>query len=309
MLTLKRIIGFIFFTLLFPLTVCAEPAPFDNLWAYRLYPEQKTLTGQGVMVAIADSGINAHPEFNGKNIQGQDFTLSPSIADVKGHGTGIAGIIGARGVQFTGIAPDAQIVVYKIDDGSRMISPQAATAAINTVLTYNKEHPDQKIAVVNLSYGIHGGGDKNLTTAINAAYDSGVAIICPAGNLGFPGVHYPASLGTTIAVGALAANKQQAYANSSYGPEVDFIAPGENVYLPSNEGGYMLMSGTSIATGFIAAAAALAVEGFKKKNGRYPTTPEIKQSLIAAAAQIPGIHEYKQGYGFVDVKKLEAQFK
>ena len=156
MLTLKRIIGFIFFTLLFPLTVCAEPAPFDNLWAYRLYPEQKTLTGQGVMVAIADSGINAHPEFNGKNIQGQDFTLSPSIADVKGHGTGIAGIIGARGVQFTGIAPDAQIVVYKIDDGSRMISPQAATAAINTVLTYNKEHPDQKIAVVNLSYGIHG---------------------------------------------------------------------------------------------------------------------------------------------------------
>lgn len=309
MLTLKRIIGFIFFTLLFPLTVCAEPAPFDNLWAYRLYPEQKTLTGQGVMVAIADSGINAHPEFNGKNIQGQDFTLSPSIADVKGHGTGIAGIIGARGVQFTGIAPDAQIVIYKIDDGSRMISPQAATAAINTVLTYNKEHPDQKIAVVNLSYGIHGGGDKNLTTAINAAYDSGVAIICPAGNLGFPGVHYPASLGTTIAVGALAANKQQAYANSSYGPEVDFIAPGENVYLPSNDGGYMLMSGTSIATGFIAAAAALAVEGFKKKNGRYPTTPEIKQSLIAAAAQIPGIHEYKQGYGFVDVKKLEAQFK
>ncbi len=308
MLTLKRIIGLIFFTLLFPLTVCAEPAPFDNLWAYRLYPGQKTLTGQGVMVAIADSGINAHPEFNGKNIQGQDFTLSPSIADMKNHGTGIAGIIGARGVQFTGIAPNAQIVVYKIDDGSRMISPQAATTALNTILAYNKENPGQKIAVVNLSYGIQGGGNVPLTNAINQAYESGVAIICPAGNLGFPGVHYPASLGTTIAVGALAANKQQAYANSSYGPEVDFIAPGENVYLPSNDGGYMLMSGTSVATGFVAAAAALAVEGFKKKNGRYPTVPEIKQSLINASAQIPTIPGPKQGYGFIDVKKLEAQF-
>ena len=109
-------------------------------------------------------------------------------------------------------------------------------------------------------------------------------------------------------MGALAANKQQAYANSSYGPEVDFIAPGENVYLPSNDGGYMLMSGTSVATGFVAAAAALAVEGFKKKNGRYPTVPEIKQSLINASAQIPTIPGPKQGYGFIDVKKLEAQF-
>ena len=183
MLTPKQIIEFVFLAFLFPVTVCAEPA-FDNLWAYRLYPEQKALTGQGVAVAVADSGINSHPEFNGKNIQGQDFTLSPSLADMKNHGTGIAGIIGARGVQFTGIAPNSQIVVYKIDDGSRMISPQAATSALHTILAYNKENPGQKIAVVNLSYGIQGGGNVPLTNAINQAYESGVAVICPAGNLG-----------------------------------------------------------------------------------------------------------------------------
>ena len=80
------------------------PQPFDNLWAYHLYPEQKKLTGHGVTVAIADSGISSHVEFNGKKVLGQDFTMSPSLTDWKNHGSGVAGIIGARGVRFTGVA-------------------------------------------------------------------------------------------------------------------------------------------------------------------------------------------------------------
>ena len=92
------------------------PQPFDNLWAYHLYPEasQKKLTGRGVVVAVADSGISSHVEFNGKQVQGQDFTMSSSVADFKNHGTGVAGVIGARGVKFTGIAPNAQLFVYKL---------------------------------------------------------------------------------------------------------------------------------------------------------------------------------------------------
>ena len=132
--------------------------PFDNFWAYRLYPPLKNLKGKGVKVAVADSGIVSHAEFNGKHIMGQDFTMSGSFTDIKNHGTGVAGIIGARGVQFTGIAPQASLVVYKIDDGSRLIGPQAVTSAINTLLTYNEEHPDDKITVLNLSYGVSAGG-------------------------------------------------------------------------------------------------------------------------------------------------------
>ena len=286
------------------------PQPFDNLWAYRLYPEasQKKLTGRGVIVAIADSGISPHVEFNGKNIQAQDFTQSASAAAVKNHGMGVAGVIGARGVKFTGIAPNAQLFIYKIDDGSRLIGPQAATAAINTLLDYNEKHPDQKISVLNLSYGVHNGGNVPLTNAINRAHDSGVFIVCPSGNFGYPGVHYPANLSTTIAVGALAADGKSVYVNSTYGKEIDFIAPGEKVYTADNDGTYTLMSGTSVAAGFVSAAAALAVEGLKKKLGRYPTVDEIKQSLVAASVQLPGVPREKQGNGFIDVKKLEAQF-
>ncbi|WP_428078185.1 S8 family serine peptidase [Candidatus Avelusimicrobium alvi] len=286
------------------------PAPeaFDNFWAYRYYPADKKLTGKGVKVAVADSGITSHPEFNGKHIMGQDFTMSGGLSDLKNHGTGVAGIIGARGVRFIGIAPEASIVVYKIDDGSRLIGPQAAAAAVNALLKYNEEHPDDKIAVLNLSYGVSGGGFAALTNAINRAHDSGVTIVSPAGNYGFPGVFYPGTLSTVIAVGALASDGASVYPQSSYGPEVEFIAPGDRVYTAASDGGYTLMSGTSAAAGFVSAAAALAVEGFKKKNGRYPTVDEVKTALKAAAVKVPGVPDIAQGSGMIDVRKLEKQF-
>ncbi len=282
---------------------------FDNFWAYRLFPADKKLTGKGVSVAVADSGITSHPEFNGKNIQGQDFTMSGIMADLKNHGTGVVGVIGARGLRFTGVAPEANILVYKTDDGSRLVGPQAATAALNAIFTYNEEHPNQKIAVVNLSYGASGGGSVPLTNAINRLHDTGVVIVCPAGNDGFPGVHYPANLSTTLAVGALASDQRNVYSHSSYGPQLDFIAPGDRVYTTSNDGGYTLMSGSSVAAGFVSAAAALAVEGFKNKNGRYPTVDEVKDVLKSVSEKLAGVPDIKQGNGIINVRKLEEKFK
>ena len=280
----------------------------DNTWAYQLYPTEKKLTGKGVKIAIADSGISSHTEFNGKDIQGADFTYSSGIHDAKNHGTALAGIIGARGVDFTGIAPEAQLVIYKIDDGSRLISSQAATNAINTLIDYNEKHPNDKITVLNLSYGISGSADIALTRAINRAYEAGILIVCPAGNVGYPGVYYPANLAGTIAVGAMAADRTHVAANSSYGKEIDFIAPGERVYTTDTNGGYTLVNGTSAAAAFVSATAALAVEGFKKKYHRYPTVAEIKQCLIKAAVPLSNVPREKQGYGFIDVNRLEQQF-
>lgn len=285
-----------------------QPEAFDNLWAYRYYPIEKKLTGLGVKVAIADSGISSHPEFNGKHIMGQDFTLSGALSDLKNHGTGIAGIIGARGLRFTGVAPQASLLIYKIDDGSRLIGPQAAANAIQTILSYNEQNPNDKITVLNLSYGVSGGGYVALTNAINRAHDSGVVIVSPAGNYGFPGVFYPANLSTVIAVSALGADGKTLYPNSAYGPEVEFIAPGDRVYSTSAAGDYTLMSGSSAAAAFVSAAAALAVEGLQKQLGRYPTVAEVKAALKKAAVKIPGLPDIAQGNGMIDVTKLEKQF-
>lgn len=279
-----------------------------NLWAYDLYPQQKRLTGKGVKIAIADSGISSHTEFNGKDIQGADFTHSANIQDSKNHGTAIAGIIGARGAAFTGVAPDAELIVYKVDNGSRLISSQAVTAAINNLIDYNEKHPNDKILILNLSYGISGGGDATLTQAINCAYEAGILIVCPAGNTGFPGVYYPANLSTTIAVGSMADDGASVSGNSSYGKEVDFIAPGENIYTTDRNGRYSIINGTSASTAFVSASAALVVEGFQKKYGRYPTVDEIKGYLIKASVELPNVPREKQGYGFIDVERLEKEF-
>lgn len=280
----------------------------DAQWTYQLYPQQKKLTGKGVKIAIADSGISSHTEFNGKNIQGADFTHSSGINDSKNHGTALAGIIGARGVDFTGIAPDAELFVYKIDDGSRLVSPQAATAAINALIDYNEKHPNDKIAVLNLSYGVSGGGDTMLTQAINRAYEAGVFIVCPAGNSGFPGVYYPANLSTTVAVGAMSEDGTRVSSNSSYGREVDFVAPGERIYTTNANGRYFTINGTSASAAFVSGSAALVVEGFRNKYGRYPTVEEIKSYLIKATVEIPHVSREKQGYGFIDVSRLEKEF-
>ena len=217
----------------------------------------------------------------------------------------MTGIIGARGVRFKGLAPDASLFIYKIDDGSQMIAPQAITAAINTAVQYNKEHPAHPISVLNLSYGVSPGGSAQLTDALLRAYQAGIVVVCPAGNVGYPGVHYPANLSFTIAVGALAADKAHAYVNSSYGPQIDFIAPGDRIYTTANDGEYTLMSGTSVASGFVSAAAAIAVEGLKNKLGRFPSVDEVKEVLRAAAYPVQGIDPVKQGAGFIDFKKLE----
>jgi hypothetical protein len=69
------------------------------------------------------------------------------------------------------------------------------------------------------------------------------------------------------------------------------------------------MSGYSVAAGFVTAAAALAVEGFKNKNGRYPTVSEVKDVLKSVSEKLAGVPDIKQGNGIINIKKLEEKFK
>lgn len=281
--------------------------PFNSLWAYDAFAPHRRLTGKGVTVAVLDSGISSHPEFNGKNIQGKDFSGSGTLNDLRGHGTALIGVIAAKGIKFKGVAPQASVIAYKVDYGVLQTAPQALAAAMNAVLEYNRNNPNQKIAVVNLSYGVNGGGYAPLSEAIRQAYESGVVVVAPTGNTDFPGVDYPANMPEVIAVGALAYDGG-IYGKSSYGPQLDFLAPGDRVYSTSNDQDYNYTSGTSISSAYVAGLAALAVEGLYKKMGTWPTVPEVRDALKAAAVKLPGVPDLRQGYGVIDVKRLERQF-
>ena len=202
-----------------------------------------------VIVAVIDTGVDAsHPDLSGKVLPGYNFVDNNyNTADIDGHGTHIAGTIAAKSDSngITGIAQNAKILPVKfIEDGYGYTSD--AIAAIEYA-----ESQGAKIA--NISWGSY---SYNMAL-YEAMQESDMLFVCAAGNRGNNIPVFPASytLPNVISVAAIN-NAGYLYTYSNYGIFVDVGAPGEDIYstLPQSE--YGLMTGTSAAAPFVAAAAA-----------------------------------------------------
>jgi subtilisin family serine protease len=185
-------------------------------------------TGQGVTVAILDTGINLnHPSLshlhdgnvaNGEVVAYHDYIDgSDGVAaaqDHDGHGSHVAGIIAAHGsstsdklayggVDLLGGAPNVRLVIARVCGGDT-----CKTDAIPTAVTWAV---NQGADVISLSLGgeradnLFGLQSDQLTNAINAAIDSGVVVVASAGNEGTKqgDVAAPADIPGVIAVGAV----------------------------------------------------------------------------------------------------------
>ncbi len=179
-----------------------------------------------VRVAILDSGINVnHEDLAGKIVANTDFTNSSSgYLDVYGHGTHVAGIVGAvtnNGLGVASVCPDCALLNGKIinDNGSVTVSNVAngITWAIAN-----------KAKVINLSLGWT-TGSRTLLNAVNYAWNNGAVVVAAAGNLGNTNLVYPASYQNVISVAATD-NTDQLASFSTYGTWVDMAAPGDYVF-------------------------------------------------------------------------------
>lgn len=229
--------------------------------------------GQGVKVAVIDTGAGPHPDLTisggACTVTGEDPT---DFADVDEHGTHVSGIIAAHGTPPTGVrgvAPKAELHVYRVfGKGSEGASNFAIVKAIEQAVADGCD-------LVNMSLG---GGDPDEATqqAITFAHDHGTLCFVATGNDGRQPVSFPASFSLSLAVGAMgrkgtfpanttdAPNTAAPYgtdkknfvaAFSNIGPEVDFIAPGVGI-VSSVPGGYAPLSGTSMACPMATGAAA-----------------------------------------------------
>jgi len=269
--------------------------------------------GAGVKVAIIDTGIDYnHPALRdnvkgGVNMVNQHgmlwwvFHKKPSKAedymDDQGHGSHVAGTIAAAfgegaGVDksgVVGVAPRASLYGVKVLDAQGGGNYSDIIAGIEWAV---KNH----MQVANMSLGAP-KGSKALQRAVAAAKKAGLVIMAAAGNDSGGAVSYPAAYPETIAVSA--SNDQDAFAYfSSQGPEVNFIAPGQDILSVKLGGGYIVHSGTSMATPHMAGLAALAIaNGAKGFDG-------VKQALSRAATQLPGLTADQQGRGLIDAGKL-----
>lgn len=209
----------------------------------------KQTKGEGVTVAVIDTGVAKHSALVDAVIDYRNFSSDSSVEDTVGHGTHVAGIIGARTGMAKGIAPGCSILSLKVLGHSGMGSNDAVAKAV-------LHAAESKADIICMSLG-SARPDSGLHEAIRHAYQQGVIVVCAAGNDG-GAVNYPAAFAETIGVGAV--DKTGAACEfSSRGKEIVVAAPGADITSTWLNDGYATVSGTSMAAPFVAGTLALYV--------------------------------------------------
>ncbi len=267
---------------------------------------QANVTGQGIKVAIVDTGIDPnHPDFDGRIAQRKDFTGEGDV-DKNGHGTHVAGIVGGGGTKYRGVAPECVFFIAKVLRGNGSGSTSDVMAGVEWAV-------QQGAQVINLSLGSDGAcdGTDALSVLCDVAVAQGVVLCVAAGNAG-PGastVGSPGCAKTVITVGATTKSDQVA-SFSSRGPtsdgriKPDVCFPGANIVACRASGTsmgtpidawYTSASGTSMATPHATGACALLLQA---KPGLSPQ--QIKDTLMNTAKDL-GLDANTQGKGRAQV--------
>ena len=141
------------------------------------------------------------------------------------------------------------------------------------------------------------------------AHQNGVTLICAAGNEGENGkdtIGYPARFDETIAVSAVDINKKVAKF-SSIGRAAEISAAGIDIYSTFLDGGYALLSGTSMATPIIAGAVALLQAKGVMRYHRKLTPDEIRLLLNIYTEDLSGLgKDDRYGYGLFSFGRISA---
>lgn len=204
--------------------------------------------GSGVKVAILDSGIHAHPQFDQIRMQRIDLVGDGVAASGAAHGTSVASIIAGR----EGVAPNADLLVVRVlDDQGLGNSYHVAEGIIQAV--------DLGARVINLSLGVY-EDSLLLRQAVNYASEKGVLMVAAPGNDGYARMAYPAAYPEVLAVTAVDGRGNHAvFANQA--EDIDFAAPGIGILTAKEDEGTTLFSGTSAATPFVSGTLASLMSG------------------------------------------------
>ncbi len=259
-------------------------------------------TGAGVRVAVIDSGVDAgHPQLRGRVDTGRDFLHGDPTGrqDCVGHGTAVASIIAARpatGAGLRGLAPGATIVPVRVsektDTEQQGTGEPASPATFARAIDWAVDEGGAD--VINMSL-VMTAADDRVRDAVARAVAAGVVVVAAAGNDGRPGDGnprpYPASYPDVIGVGAIGSDGV-AGDFSQHGDYVDVMAPGVGVTFAARDSGHTQGNGTSYATPFVAATAALLKQ-------RFPTlTPaQVSRRILATTDPAPGGRRSDR-YGF-----------
>ncbi|GEM_PF-4281284 len=278
-----------------------------------VYRQLTGATGEGIVVAVIDTGIDyLHPDLGGgigpgfKVIGGYDFINNDNDPmDDNGHGTHCAGIIAAHG-SVNGVAPNANLIAYKVLNvaGSGIFSD--IIAALEQAANPDGDpYTDDKVDVVSISIGGYGDPDDALSLAVDNAVAAGIVCVVAAGNeSNYYSITSPGCARGAITVGATDKNNKLAYfsskgpTNKIFLPKPDIVAPGVNINSTVPDSGYGLKSGTSMATPHISGCAALILQIHPEFS-----PADVKNILRQTAVDL-GYNALSQGSGLVNLEPI-----
>jgi len=290
---------------------------------------QSSLSGEGVTIAVIDTGIYPHQDLGDRIIEFKDFINDKTEPyDDNGHGTHCAGAAAGDGTASDGLyrspAPNAKLIGVKVLDKLGSGSLSTVMAGVDWCIEYNRLNPDKGIGIISMSLGSDPQKypeekEDPMVSSVEAAWNNGIVVCVAAGNSGpDPGtIASPGISETVITVGAMDDINTPNIIDdsiagfSSQGPTIygktkpDVVAPGVNIislrapnsYLDklqkANRVGsdYFSLSGTSMATPICAGVAALLLEA----NPDF-TPIDVKDRLLKGAEPMGPANTYGSGY-------------
>lgn len=270
----------------------------DNQWHLRylnIAEAHKISQGEGVTVAVIDTGVDPHPDLRNNLLPGT-VTYPGGTGDGRqdgdpdGHGTAMAGLIAAHGRGNSGalgIAPKAKILPVRDGQSRKGFNSTDTAAAIRWAAS-------QKADVINISAAV--SPTFELLDAVEEALRANIVVVAAGGNANDFAVPYPARIPGVVAVGSIERDSKIS-PNSRTGKEIVIAAPGVDIQSTGRNGQYRRASGTSSATAIVSGAVALI-------RSRYPdlSAKEVVHRLTSTAVDkgAPGRDE-EYGYGVLDI--------
>lgn len=281
-----------------------------------------------LIVALIDSGVSTHhpelfhrlrPGLNtvssadlepGLELLSQARPRGQDVADDQGHGTAVAGILGANGLDVApGLAGEAQILPIRALCGARVPGEAHATAigSLADIDSGFKTAIDLGARVLNLSFGT-AQSDLDPTDpvphvqVVRYALARECVLVSAAGNSGKDEAFFPAALPGVIAVGAVGPSRRRSRFSTG-GAHVALCAPGEGIRVAALEG-YGRLSGTSFSAPMVAGACALMLAHAARRStplSAGQVRDLLRQSAASFAAGDPRTTATTCGAGILDV--------
>lgn len=262
--------------------------------------------GENVVIGVIDTGADLqHLDLKPNLLEGINL-VKPGTPpqDDNGHGTHVTGILVAENndIGIVGVCPKAKVRPVKVLDGR-------GNGDLLKVVDGIKWCIDQKVDFISMSLGAP-VKVQQVRKALQTAAEAGIIVFCAAGNAGHTKeIFYPANYPETIAIGAIDKDFNRAKFSNT-GRNLDFMAPGVDIFSTYPSNWYATLSGTSMACPFAVGVAALVLSYVKqgKSKIQLKTIEDYRMLFQKYTTPVTALDlkdpMFYEGFGIIDPRKL-----